>query len=504
MKYEKLIDMITKAEKGYEKYKFAFKELEDSYKGVMNKELKDELKSAKKSRLYISKINAKVKRVADTFSESYFSSSEFVSIVSNIESQKEIAMQLQHVVNKEINSMKFYSIMAPIFQKIPFYGTAVLKVSYDDALSIEDIALDDIFFDPNAKDTKDLRYIVNNIYLTIEDIKEYQQKGIFDKRVDISSIDTDDEYERVKLQDIYYLKDNRWYLSTLYDKSIILRNNIMLNNSHPFVIGRLLPQIVGLEDDDSVAIYGEPVVASLLPLQKEFNIRRNQQIDTINQMLNPKIIVPANAGINPLDLLKPTGAIRSNTNASLQVVPTANIATSLFDVDRLDDEMSEISGISPSQNGVSLKRGMTATESSIISNESNVRLQSYLRSFNESFFEPLFERVAMLVWRYSQDDSLGVLARSKSLDIKVKINTGLGATNKEIQKNGLKEAFGVVKELIAIAIQTEDKELLDRAKNSATKIAKEILPLWGIKNIDDYLGEDDEQKRDSNRAVSSI
>jgi hypothetical protein len=107
MKLEKIVDMITKAEDGYNRYKSAFKELEDSYKGVMNRELKDELAKAKKSRLFVSKINAKVKRVADTLSESYFSSSEFASVVANSESDKESAMSLQKAIAKDMIKMDF-------------------------------------------------------------------------------------------------------------------------------------------------------------------------------------------------------------------------------------------------------------------------------------------------------------------------------------------------------------------------------------------------------------
>lgn len=504
MKLEKLVSMIDKAEKGFDRYKGAFKELEDNYKGVMNKELKDELAKVKKSRLFISKINAKVKRVADTLSESYFNTNEFATVIANNDENKKEALLLQKAISKELDRLKFYSILSPVFHKIPFYGTVIMKVSWSDRLLLEDVKLEDIFFDPNAKDSTDMRYIVNNIYLTLDDVKAYQNAGVFKKDVDMNAYIKNSDYERVKLQDIYYQKDGVWYMSTIFDKKISLRKDIMLNFEHPFIIGILLPQIVGIDDEESVAVYGEPIIAPLLPLQKEINIRRNQQIDTINQILNPKIIIPANAGINPIDLLKPSGAIRSNTSVNLQVVPTPTIQPNLFDIDRLDDEMAEISGISSQINGMGARLGMTATESSILSNEGNIRLQSYLRSFNESFFEPLLKKIATYVWYFSEVKELKDIDKTTMIDIKVKVNTGLGATNKEVQKNGLKEAFLITKELLNIAQLTQDEELINRAKNTAIKITKEMLPLWGIKNVDDYLGEDNEQKGVSTTGVDSF
>ncbi|OPA77341.1 portal protein [Campylobacter pinnipediorum] len=488
-----LDELIKVAKAGFEHYKPSFDKLNNAYLLYLEQQQLESLKQRNKSRLYIPKINSKAKRIADALSETYFNNDTFAVLETYINSKQEVIDKWQKVLDIYTSMLRLYNTFAPMFQKIPFLGTSVAKVYWsNDMPVIEEIELDDIYFDPNAKSVSDIRFIVNKINLTTSDLLRLAKKKVFNKKmvdelIDSVTMNQTTMYERVMLYDVYELIDDKWYLSTIYDNSVILRDMVELKDGQPFIFGYMTPQVRSYEESNFVCAYGEPPLASILPLQDEMNITRNGFIDGVNACLKPKIVAPLSANISRADIETIGKPIFTENPTAISFVPLPSLQSAQVNITLIDNEMSEASGISPQQNGATTTRKETATMASIMANEGSVRLQGYIRTYNETFFEPVFERLAKLVWKYGQKEFFAGYDRSEIPSFAVNLNTGIGALNKEVQKQGLIQASGAISNHINLCMGLQDIQTARRMLNANFKIIEQLLPLYGIKNVDEFL-----------------
>lgn len=499
-RFGELIDVIEAAENGYKRYEPMFKDMLDAYLMRMDQATYDSLARRNKSRLYFPAINAKVKRIITSLQESYFSNDKFAKLMPDDEADASEVEVLQEATDYYLNRTSMFMAMSDVFFNVTVMGTCFTKTYWNDGVKIESISPLELFVDPSAKTWEDINYFVHNIYMTPDEIKRLQRSGVFKRTFKADELQSDDmhdnveRFNRIKLQEVYMRnKKGMWTVSTVYDSSVALRQDVQLQDGHPFNMGVLIPQISDVNETDAVMVYGEPCIASSKHLQTELNMRRNQQLDAIKALLNPKFIIGANSGVNPLDLERPFGAIRARSTQDIQILPTPTINDSIFDVQQLTQEISETLGVSPQQNGIGPNKKMTATESSIISNEGNIRLQSYIRSLNETMIEPLVKRVASLVWKYGEARFFLGVDRSKEFEFMTTVNTGLGATNKEIQMNGLREAFQMTGQLLQMAASVQDQQTAFESVGAAKKLLKEMLPLQGIADIDNYFTDEGDE-----------
>lgn len=500
---QELIDMIDAAQAGYDKYKPQFDELGEYYLSVMNSGLMESLAKRNKSRLFFPKINAKVKRVVASFQESYFSTDKFASLSSADSENAEIAKKtetLQKAVDyyttHKMDSL--FETFSPIFYDVSIFGTVVARVYWaNDKPIIENIKLKDIRFDPSSRSARDVRYIVHDIYLTVDDIKGLQRSGVYKQNINAEELAVAEfeedatKHSRIKLQEVYTQnKKGTWTVSTFHDGVHAFRQDVELKDGNPFIIGGLIPQVEMPEETDIVRVYYDSIISATIPLQNEINIRRNQQIDAIKNHLEPQMIIPSISGINPVDIERGSRFLRSKNPAQITIVPPPNINYTQSDVQQLDVEMGENLGVSAQQNGVSPSTKQTATESSILSNEGNSRIQAYIRSFNETFFKQIFKRTSQLVWKYGEERLFAGVSRGEPFEFIARINTGLGATNKEIQLAGIERSFSMSNQLLQMAMATQDLETAKQTVQASKKLMREALPLLGIENVEEYLGEE--------------
>ncbi|WP_345985275.1 hypothetical protein WCX49_11775 [Sulfurimonas sp. HSL-1656] len=505
MNKQHLLDMIDAAENGYEYYEPLFQELSDYYLSQMNPELYEELRKKNKSRLFFPRINSKVKRIVSSFQEAYFSTDTFAKLHADDDENAEKVQMLQkaldHYTQKRMTPL--FVTFAPTFYAAPIFGTVIARVYWGKGKPvIENVHIRDIKFDPSARTVEDIRFYVHDIYLTVDDIKSYQQKGVYRRDIDAEEMVKDDRefitnsHSRIKLQEVYTINaKGEWTVSTFYDKSYALRKGVVLKDGNPFIVGFLVPQIEQPIDENIVRVYGDPAIAPIVALQNELNIRRNQQIDAVKKQLDPQFLLPSNAKVNPLDIEKGARFIRTTAtgNAPIIPVPAPNISSSSYDVENIDRDMSENFGVSAQQNGIGTDTKQTATESSILSNEGNARMQAYMRSFNETFFKLIFKRTARLVWKYGDPRFFPGVSRTEQFEFVARINTGLGATNKEVQLAGIERSAGMVSRLFEMAMATQNVEEAGRAYNAMKKLTRDALPIMGIEDTDEYLGEEDNE-----------
>ena len=468
--------LIERSRSRFEKYKGGFDSISRSYLSQFKSEVKESLRKRNKSHIFIPVLPSKVRRILASFQESYFANEDIVKIEQVLE-YPELASFINllqeafnHYTQKEI---KLFSVLSRNMLDAILYGTPIMRVYWSgDKPILENISIYDVFLDPDATSNSDINYLVHNIYLSKNQIYKLIDNGVFTPENEVMrESEAIKLYAREKIQEVYYKLDNAWYCASMW-KDNKLRDT-PLQDGLPFIIGNLIPQIT-YNDEDGVRLYGESPIAIILPLQQEINTRRNQQIDAIDLAINPRVLLQNGGGIDPFAFKKGAGEIIqcSDPNAVKFFTPPS-INEGTFDVQRLDMEAQEAIGVTAYNSGINSNQlNQTATGINVLSSEANTRIQSLIRGYNETFIEPMLTRLAKLIYKY--DTKFFLQGSFKPpLDLVAKINTGLGATNKQLQLQNYQMAFQMFAQIQNV--------------QGMLRIVQDILPLLGIKNKEDYF-----------------
>ena len=170
-------------------------------------------------------------------------------------------------------------------------------------------------------------------------------------------------------------------------------------------------------------------------------------------------------------------------------MPKPDIHFANLNIQAIDNDMSETSGISPQQNGATSVRAETATMSSIMANEGSVRLNGYIRTYNETFIEPLFYQFAKLIYKYGDPMFFVGVDRSEVMSFKLNLECGIGALNKEVQKRNLIESSSLLGNHFQMCLAVQDTQGAELIKNAHEELIAKIMPLFGIKDFDKYRKE---------------
>ena len=492
-----LVDLIDYAQLGYAKYKKEFQELEAIYTSVMDNETLEYLKEHNKSHIFFNKAQAKARRVSDQINKAYFSNDKFVSISTDGDDTGSIARKTEAAVKEHIEEANMFVSLQQGIYKLPYIGTIATRSFWNNGLVIENVDIESLWFDPDAVGQKDVRYLVHTIYLAIEDIEELQKQKVFKKDINIRELTTVKDakgYTRVELREIYTKKDDKWSVSTVYDRTYFLREDEELKDGLPFNWGGCIPQVKKIDESMYIANYYEPILTSIKSLQEEYNTRRNQIIDGTRQQLNPKKIMPKQAGVSRVEMESPVGVIFTQTPSAVTVVPPADIRGAMSDMSIIDQEMSEMSGVSPMMSGVSNDKAKTATEKGIEHSEGSLKLEIFIRNLNETFFENLIKRIVSLVFKYADAKYFMGIDRTNGEipQFKYTFEVGLGVTNDVVKVQQGSQVIAGLNQLFQMAMAVGNAQEAMIVYNATKKIQRELMPLMGIKNVDDYLPEETE------------
>lgn len=477
-----LTQLISESKSGYENYKPHFKELQDAY--LLENKIMQKLRKRNKSSIYIPKINAKVKYLITSLNEVYFNSERMADIETYINSDDTIIELWQNAIDFYSGKINMFKIFQPLFLDVLLVGTSIAKLTWHKGMPrIERVGIDSIFFDPNALNSEDVGYIVNEIYLTYNEIYERQKLGFYKKIETPKLLDEEDEYKKVKLYDIYERKnDDAWVVSTLFENHL-LRNEVALQDGQPFVWGSMLPQLKKIDNENYVSAYGEPIMASAMPLQDEINITRNLLIDAVRTHIMPKIMLPKSMGVSREDIETLGKPLYTDDPKGVQILPPPDVNSAGMNLQLLESELTEVTGVSPQNNGAQTAHNETATEISIKAQEGGRRSADYIRQYNETFIEPLFDRFAMLVFKYGEDNFFKGFQREDIPSFRFKIQTGTGAMNKEIRRAGIQASMQVFSQLYQMYMSIGDTNSAYGIINASKELTKELLPILGVKNV---------------------
>lgn len=514
----KLVNKIEKSQAGLDATMPSFVLLYNAYKAFLDQDVVEYLDSVGQKRLPIYYIMDKLQKINAKFIEAYFTNKQFAkinekpSLVSsnisiplagqlfqvedqNIEITRESIKKLQnavdHYTTEDDDSVLYHSLSAALYDMLG-YGNGIIKCDWSDQLIIERIHLKNLKFDVEAEDINNLKYCVHDIYMTKDEIMRLKDGGVF-KDANYEQVKAEETNEnqvesarRIKLQEVYELIDDTWKVTTIFDKKIILREDVELPMGLPFILGKIKLQRNnpdGSEDSNSVLIYGDSIAAPLIPIQQAVTILRNQMLDdaTAEQrwIIKDQSINPFDFANKNLPAIRTTGSI-----ADFKEIPTGYAKDKQYNTDKLELDGQESVGIVDYGSNDGKGMNNTATGMSILTSESNTMLQHLLRGCNETLIKPLFRRITKLVWAYGDAKFFYGVDRTAELEYNVGVDVGLGATNKEQQIQSKNIAYS---KMIEIAQMQPDpmKQQLE-IENAKKFMYREIFPLMGIENFEEY------------------
>ena len=493
---------------GYEKYKPQFLALEKGYLALIDKDVERSLKYRGKSTISPKRILAKVRKLETNILKTYFSNDTLAQI--EIDGDKELGEILQSELNELANAkLKLYTKLRPLIRDLLVYGTSVAKVYFSPAKNSVEVRykkLNEVLIDPNARDFDDVKFIIDRFYMSLADIKKNYKTKL--KGLNLSANNGEmmpnqsndlGDYTRVQVYEIYRVVDDRWCVSTCIDDYFI-RSDYELKNGLPFIFAGIYPQFIGLDEKDAVASYGASYIEPLIEIQEQISITRNQQMDAIFQQLNPRFLVNKTSGIRDDDLANQSLRKVVVTNLEqIKELSAPRINESIFEVGKLDDELSEISGLSKLNQGMSSQTDpKSATGMSILAQSGNELIDDVVRSFNESFFEPFVRKIVKLIYANQHSNKFVGFDRSKKIGVKVIINAGVGSTTIENKLNNFSSAKQSLLTAIDIAAKSGFNAKVKEYFGAFDKSLISELSLMGQKNIKESINEgiNDEQERE--------
>lgn len=81
-------------------------------------------------------------------------------------------------------------------------------------------------------------------------------------------------------------------------------------------------------------------------------------------------------------------------------------------------------------------------------------------------------------------------SRGEVPSFNINLNTGIGALNKEVQKKSLMDASGIIAAQFGMCLQLGDGEGANKMKDANERILLELLPLYGIKDPENFIGKE--------------
>ncbi len=498
-KKERILLLIDEAKKGYDNYRTSFEMLEAGYLNMLSQEMLKSLKSRRKSHITPQIIKAKVRKVVISTLKTYFENDSFAKLTPEYldEESLEDVVKLQNALDSwTTKKMNMYSRFKPCITDALVYGTPIVKIHWSESsgLNVSRVKIKDLYLDPNAANIFDIQYAVHKVYTTVGRLRrqfgrKFKWKNFVGQVRDqgdgkISTVDIGDA-SRVEVMDVYRYQGGKWLVSTVLPDYSFVRIDEPLKDGLPFIIGNIDQQFVGISEENAVEAYGASFIESMIPLQEEYTITRNQQIDAIDKMFNPQYLATKTSGLNEVDLASGRKKVIVGSLAEVEQVPIPRIDPSIFHTDRLDSEMQEVSGVNKANQGMvdANSKYQTATGMSILSEEGNDVISDIIRALNESFFEPAIRRMVRLIYRYDETPLLYGIDRAKNIRYFVSINAGVGAVNNEILLNNISAAEGTAMQNVKLHTELEDMEGAKRYLNILDALFEEKLKALKLKSV---------------------
>lgn len=348
------------------------------------------------------------------------------------------------------------------------------EITYD-APFMQNIELQDFFFDPYGTDIDNCEYVIHRYWLPMHKIIQMSESGQLD--VDVKTIkekltpkgrtgEQGREYDKSSAINMGQ-KPNRsnevevleYWTNDL--KCIVLNKSLVAlvtpnpywHRRKPFSKWECVPV--------SGEFYGIGIIEMCRQLQVELNTTRNQRIDNVSFALNRMYTILRTANIDTTQLRsRPNGFIEVDDHDDIREMQTTEVKSSSYTEETvIKNDMDVTSGVYNYTRGEPADRRETATTASILAQAGNDRFESQVLQIGWGGFSDSALQLAWLNRQYITVDTeiavVGdngeqstVMVNQDDIDVDLQIipapSSLFSAANKQIQQNALVQLSNIM------------------------------------------------------------
>jgi hypothetical protein len=280
--------------------------------------------------------------------------------------------------------------------------------------------------------------------------------------------------------------------------------------SEPMLVEEEYPQgrplVIGFSVVEAHKAYPASVCSLTRDVQAEINDLANKRIDNINLMLNKRYFAARGKNIDLRSLTRNSPAsvtLMDNVATDVRVITTDDATASSYqEQDRLNLDFDDVSGVF-SGSSVASNRSLNETVGGMqmLSANANQVSEYQLRTFTETWVEPVLRQVLMLEQAHESDQQiLTAAAQAAGIDPQqiteamlvqqtlLTVNVGIGAINPQMQLQRFVMAMKLLAEILGA-------DFLSRALSEGEReIVKEVFGKSGYKDGSRFLPPQDEEQ----------
>lgn len=428
-----------------------------------------------RSRIYVPLAKTSIDILHSIFKSSFLGSGcpiEITRIGYNDDHDRALRDALTAAVKAKWRENKHFIGISRAVLSALYLPLGVVSVYWGDGdIQTKFIPINTIAFDPYASDINDVEYICYKFAKSRNDVKAKFKSGFYK---------SDDEYavlkagRRILIKEIYEKNWEKggWDL-TSYANDIEVRTAWF--NQLPFCYGYCFENMpsVGRDDllnDDYIGVYGSCLPERVKELQQEYNIKRNQKIDLIENAIDPQFAINSEGGIvNANDLLSRKKVIRCNLSGDGDIskvvaplLPTGSVYDVTTEIEMIKSEYEIASGVNSIMTGVtsaSDRRSNTSLQT--INAASGVRVESMFQSLAATMLHEYAKKYVKLLYKNLDDEYLikitenpdiiniiGSKEERMSSDIDFDINVNFGTTiSSDVVVSKINTLLGILAQL---------------------------------------------------------
>jgi hypothetical protein len=230
------------------------------------------------------------------------------------------------------------------------------------------------------------------------------------------------------------------------------------------------PYVMGYSMLEAHKNYPDGIPGNTKDIQAEINEIANQRIDNVKFAMNKRYFFKRGAQVDLRSLMRnvPGSATGMNNVEDVKVLETQDVTGSSYqEQDRLNLDFDDVSGaFSPSSIQANRKLNETVGGMTMLSTNANQVGNYQLRTFVETWVEPVLRQLVLLEQHYETDTVvLGLAGRKADIrqkfnvdtitdellmnELTLSVNVGVGATNPQEQINNFMSAMKNLREILA-------------------------------------------------------
>lgn len=511
-----------------------------------SKYLSDAYKS--RSRLFRPKTRSSVRKNEAIAAEAFFSTTDIVSITAENERDKrQVACStvMQCLMEYRLQkTIPWFMILCGAYQDAMVQGVCCSYQSWVfdplkgiDEPSVELVPIENMRFDPAASWVDPINtspYVIRLIPMYVKDVKarmkpmpdgtpskwfplseaqiKSSQKPFDSTRLlrEDQRTDPRDQATAITEFTIVWVHQNIIEIDGVDTQYYTLGTQHLLSNPEPLsdkVAYGKRPFVLGLSVIETHKTYpGGPVRISR-DVQAEINEITNQRIDNVRFVMNKRYFVKRNRQVDLRSLTRNTPgsvSLMGDPEGDVKVIETQDVTSSSFqEQDRLNLDFDDLTG-SFSQASVASNRKLNETVGglNLLTNDANQLTRYQLKTFTETWVEPVLRQLMLLEYHYETDETILQLAGEAakiadfgadaqiddfmSKDLVLRVDVGMGATNPTDKINNLLTGVRGVKEAL-------EDGILEQYGVETTEIIKEVFGALGHKNGGRFFKAEDDQ-----------